>query len=162
MPKTSLPSVETIINDYPDLNFVEDSVFYWSAEIQTIYYDPTAVFTSDGVYRLLHEVGHALCEHSNYTSGIQLVKLEAEAWEKAKQIAKQYNVVIDDSVIEGCLDSYRDWLHLRSTCPQCQTVAVEAESNKYRCFNCLTKWTVPKDQRTRHYRMKLVNSVSKL
>lgn len=156
MPKTSLSRFSAIIADYPNINFVEDNEFYWSAISQTVFYDASEVNTTRGTFRLLHELGHALCEHQSYSSGIQLLKLETQAWSKAQEIAKKYNILIDEGQIESCLDSYRDWLHLRSTCPTCQTVAIENLPDQYHCFNCFQKWKVPKDQRSRHYRLKLL------
>ena len=156
MPKTSLPSLTAIIADFPDITFLEDDEFYWSALTQTVYYDANEVSTTSGTYRLLHELGHALCQHQSYGSGVQLLKLETQAWAKAQEVAKKYDICIDENQIESCLDSYRDWLHLRSTCPTCQAIAIENTPDQYHCFNCFQKWKVPKDQRRRHYRLKLV------
>ncbi len=158
MPKKNLPSITAIAQAFPAITFAPNEEFYWSSQRQTVYYNEQAVRTQSGIFRLFHEIGHALCQHKRYTSGIQLVKLEAEAWEKAREIAKTYNLIVEDALIEGCLDSYRDWLHLRSTCPRCQTVAIESKMNQYRCFNCFTNWKVPKDQRSRQYRLKLANN----
>ena len=149
-----------IMADNCDINFAKADEFYWSAENNTVYYDPERLHTAEGVYRLIHEIGHAANNHKNFLSGIQLLSLEAEAWESARQIAEQYDVVIAEDYIEKCLDSYRDWLHTRSTCPACKTVSVEATENQYKCFNCLQKWTVSSDQRTRCYRQKINNVIS--
>jgi len=108
MPKTNLPSLTAIIADFPDITFVEDDEFYWSALTQTVYYDANEVSTTSGTYRLLHELGHALCQHQSYGSGVQLLKLETQAWAKAQEVAKKYDICIDENQIESCLDSYRD------------------------------------------------------
>lgn len=158
MPKKNLPDINTVIADFPDINFVENEEFYWSAKTKTVFYNKGELVEKNGIYRLLHEIGHALSGHKNYTSGIQLLKFETQAWKEACEIAKNYGLVINNEQIENCLDSYRDWLHLRSTCPQCKTVAIEANSNQYHCFNCFQKWKVPSDQRARHYRLKLVKA----
>ena len=155
MLKKNLPDISVLKRDFPEINFKSDEEFYWSNQENTIFYRPESLVDEEGVFRLLHEIGHAINNHSSFTSGIELLKLEVEAWEKAKQIASNYNLVINNGFIENCLDSYRDWLHLRSTCPNCKNIAVEAEVNQYHCFNCFSKWKVPKHQKARHYRMKL-------
>ena len=157
MLKKNLPDIYTFKKDFPAIKFKEHSEFYWSAFDKTIYYHPKILNTEEGLYRILHEIGHALSDHTNFTSGIQLLKFEAEAWQQAKELAVKYAVIIEDDFIETCLDSYRDWLHLRSTCPDCKNIAVESDSNQYHCFNCFSQWKVPQDQRTRHYRLKLAH-----
>lgn len=159
MPKTSLPKIAEIKKRFSDFRFKEHEVFHWSPKDNCVYYNPKELESAEGIYQLLHEVGHAVLGHTNYTSGIALVKIEAEAWAKANEIAAHYELEIGSEQIERCLDSYRDWLYLRSRCPSCDTTAVEIESNRYHCFNCLQKWSVPTDQRTRQYRLKLAGNV---
>lgn len=156
MLKKNLPSILTISEDFPTINFKADDEFYWSAQINTVFYVENELNKKSGIYRLFHEIGHALSNHQTFSSGIQLIKLESEAWLKAKEIAERYNLNISDDQIEKCLDSYRDWLHLRSICPECSIVGVEANPSQYRCFNCLQNWKVPVNQRSRNYRLKQV------
>ncbi len=157
MPKTNLPSISDIKASFPQFNFSEHEVFHWSPQNQTVFYNQIDILERSGIYQLLHEIGHALCSHTNYTSGVTLLKMETQAWTKAQEIAKDYNLKIDPERIERCLDSYRDWLHLRSACPQCQSVSIETSNNQYHCFNCMQKWKVPTDQRSRHYRLKFAS-----
>lgn len=154
MPKTNLPSLLQIQNDFPNYSFVKDDVFHWSPRENRVYYDPKKIGEKSGIFQLLHEIGHALLEHKSFTSSIQLLKLEVEAWENAKDLAKNYSLTISLDHIEQCLDSYRDWLYLRSKCPNCNTTGLEANPNQYHCFNCLQDWRVPASQRKRQYRMK--------
>ena len=158
MPKTTLPKLSKVVKDFEQLHFKSAKEFYWSARDRCIYYNEELATTEAGFYQLLHEIGHALSGHHHYESGVELVKMEAEAWQQATEIAKQYGLNVPTEKIERCLDSYRDWLHLRSSCPDCGSVAVEIETNSYQCFNCLQKWTVPIDQRTRRYRLKMSRS----
>ena len=158
-PKTTLPNITDIKRRFPQFAFAEHEIFHWSPADRTIYYDQSKLGKPEGIFQLLHELGHALCDHTNYTSGIQLLRIEVEAWEQAKELAGSYDLKISSKQIEQCLDSYRDWLHLRSSCPSCKTIAVETESNHYRCFNCLQHWKVPSSQASRHYRLKLVNQL---
>ena len=159
MPKTNLPSITVVIRDFPQLTLRESEDFYYSSRDKCVYYNKAHTQTEAGLFQLFHEIGHALSSHHHYDSGIQLLKMEAEAWKEAKAIAQTYKLTIPDDLIEHCLNSYRDWLHLRSTCPTCKNIAIEEKLNCYHCFNCYQKWSVPTDQRSRSYRHKVVRSV---
>lgn len=152
--KITLPSIQQITEDFSQLAFKESEDFYFSARNKVIYYNKKLVLTEPGVFQLFHEIGHALAGHHHYESGVELLKIESEAWHRAKQIAHEYRLKIPEALIEHCLDSYRDWLHLRSVCPNCSAVGVESGINYYHCFNCFQKWTVPSSQRARCYRRK--------
>lgn len=154
MPKATLPNFAQLKKQFSQFTFAPHEVFHWSANTNTVYYNPKKLNSDTGYSQLLHELGHALLSHRYFTSGIELVKMETDAWQKAKEIAQQLEFKISPSHIEKCLDSYRDWLHLRSVCPNCKNVSVETSMNHYQCFNCLQKWQVPKDQRSRRYRLK--------
>ncbi len=103
-------------------------------------------------WSILHELAHAKLNHNNYYSDFELVKLELDAWQEAKEIAKNYGIKIDSEHIEDCLDTYRDWLHQRATCPTCQTVSTQRDPNTYQCFNCRTSWHVSNSRFCRPYR----------
>lgn len=154
MAKTSLVSLATLRSTFSQFNFAEHAIFYWSPRQNCIYYNPKQLQTERGLFQLLHEISHALLGHTYYGSGVELLKMEAAAWQKAQELAMEYGKKITSRQIQDCLDGYRDWLHLRSTCPHCKTIAAETKSNSYHCFNCFQSWTVPQDQRSRHYRMK--------
>lgn len=154
MQKMHLPSLQVLRRDFPAITFTQDESFHWSPKLKTVFYEADAVETIEKLQQLFHEIGHAVCGHTKFTSGIQLLRLETEAWARAKVIARKYGITIQQTKIEQCLDSYRDWLHLRSSCPNCTTVATEIEDNTYRCFTCLQQWKVPLDQRSRRYRLK--------
>ncbi len=159
MPKITLPSINQLQEDFPSIHLEEAKEFYFSARDKCVYYNKKQVLTEVGMFQLIHEIGHALSNHHHFESGVELLKMETEAWSKAEKIAKQYDLEIPPALIERCLDSYRDWLHLRSICPECKATGVETDVNLYHCFNCLQKWSVPTDQRTRRYRHKIVCSV---
>ena len=38
----------------------------------------------------LHELGHALCKHKDYIVDVQRLKIESEAWERAKTVYFEY------------------------------------------------------------------------
>lgn len=144
-----------IFEDHKQIQFAKSEVFYWSARDNTVFYNPTLLDTLVGIYKLLHETGHALLKHTTFESAPELLSLEVAAWTKAKELASNYDVTVDQDYIESCLDSYRDWLHKRSMCPNCKTASTETADSAYKCFNCSQKWVVSPDQRSRCYRQKL-------
>jgi len=137
-----MPPINSLVNkleqDYPDLHFETELEFRWSPEKQTIFYDPS---TSDTA-ALLHEVAHALLNHTGYTKDIHLIELERDAWEYAQNhLAPTYGISIDDPIIQNHLDTYRNWLHSRSTCPNCGSTGVQSKQG-YKCLACETLWKV--------------------
>lgn len=138
--------------DFPSLNFREGRQFSWSPETNEIIYIPNA----KGKYArwsLLHETGHALLAHSSYEADFELIRLEIAAWDKAKFLAKDYAITIDENHIQDCLDTYRDWLFKRSVCPNCTSKCLQQRDFiHYRCFNCHKTWRVSASRFCRAYR----------
>lgn len=144
-----------LFEDYDSLLFEQADHFVWSPSRKTIKYDEDAINKIDGIWSLLHELGHAKLNHTNYRDDLHLLIMEVQAWAEAKKLAKTYGISIDDKHIENCLDSYRDWLHARSKCMDCQTVSMQIDATTYRCHNCFCKWRVPasKTCKVRKYRI---------
>ena len=157
--RLSMPSMlDQLRHDYPDLSFVQSDSFYWSPQKNIIHYR----FIDDSpesVWPLLHEVGHAQLGHRRYSSDFELLSLEIEAWEQAKLLAKKYACEIDEDHIEDCLDTYRDWLYERSTCPICTNSSLQIEVDRYSCFNCNNEWRVSSSRKCRTYRKKQTASL---
>lgn len=84
----------------------------------------------------LHEVGHALCGHRNFRIDVERLRMESEAWEKARELADTYEVPIDEELIESELDTYRDWLHQKSRCPVCGLTRFQTPDATYHCPRC--------------------------
>ena len=131
--------LKLIKNNYPQFNFVSSDDFVWSPNNKTIYYDAK---DNHFIELLLHELSHAILGHSSYNRDIQLVAMERQAWEQATRLALDYKITIKESFIESTLDSYRDWIHDRSTCPKCNATGMQTEKNKYKCPNCDYGWRV--------------------
>jgi hypothetical protein len=151
MNATSHALLSNLQTDYPSLRFECGSQFYWSSKHKHVVYtelmdEPT------GVFSLLHEVGHALLGHSRYSRDYELLKLEIAAWERAKGLGQQYGITIDEEYVQDCLDTYRDWIHSRSRCPQCSAVGLQTESTIYECINCQAKWSVSRSRLCRLHR----------
>ncbi len=129
--------VKRLQSDYKELDFVVDDVFYWSAKQKTVFYSQSSMQNAP---QLLHEVAHGILGHHTYTRDINLLRLERAAWNKALEIAEHYNVEITDEIVEDALDSYRNWLHARSTCPRCTKTGIQTSTNLYRCVVCDQTW----------------------
>lgn len=126
---------------FPAITFELGDDFRWSAQHQTVYVGE--IGDERDIITLLHEIGHALAGHSNYDRDITLLNLEREAWTIAStQVAPQFDITIDNELVEDALDSYRDWLHARSTCPECSQNGVQRDRNTYECLLCHTSWRV--------------------
>jgi hypothetical protein len=144
--------LQSLKERFPDLLFVAGRSFCWSPATQQIYYSSTHTGPS-AAWSLLHETAHALLKHTAYNLDFELLTLEIAAWQKAKELSKEFSLGIDDEHIESCLDSYRDWLYRRSVCPSCGTQTLQLDtSNEYRCFNCRTSWLVAPSRFCRPYR----------
>lgn len=137
---------------FPELSFTPAREFYWSPETGEIFYE-SGGRGDKAVWSLLHETGHALSGHRSYRADLELLRLEIDAWELARQVAGELGVEIDEDHIQNSLDTYRDWLHKRSICPACGTRCLQQGDFKhYRCFNCHTVWRVSASRFCRAYR----------
>jgi hypothetical protein len=142
-----------IAADYPDLSFIESAHFAWHAGKRHVSYKKTGKNLRHSMFALLHELGHAILGHSDYTHDIELLQLEVAAWDQARLLAKRYDIELDEDYLQDCLDTYRDWLHLRATCPTCFGRSLQTSETRYRCFNCQTEWQVTRSRLCRPYRL---------
>ncbi|MDB5184121.1 MAG: hypothetical protein JWO07_802 [Candidatus Saccharibacteria bacterium] len=139
-----MPSIRSTISqlqrDFPLYHFEPADEFWWSATKKTIYYDPKA---TDSLAFTLHELSHAVLDHEGYQRDIELLKLERDAWNYAKTtLSPLYGIGIKDDTIQDNLDTYRRWLHARSTCPECETTGIQSRGPVYRCLACGHRWQV--------------------
>lgn len=141
-------------HDFPDIVFEPGNMFSWSPAHKRVIYLTQPENEAQATWSLLHELGHAVLDHTTYHSDLELLKLEAAAWEQAAKLAPKYNLTIDGDHIQDCLDSYRDWLYQRSKCPTCSTICVQQNTTTYHCHNCQTTWRVSRSQLCRPYRRK--------
>lgn len=141
-------------NDYPEFSFEESARFSWHAGKRVVSYRKEALRTKNGAWALLHELGHALFDHTDYTNDIELLQMEVAAWEKARELCTYYGLPIDEDYVQDCLDSYRDWLHTRATCPTCFIRCLQKDTHSYLCHNCGTSWRVTRSRHCRPYRRK--------
>lgn len=140
-----------IAKEYPDIQLKKSDTFYWSPSDKTVYYSEENT-SYEGAWALLHESGHALLDHKRYYTDFELISMEVEAWEKAKDIASDLKITIDEDHVQDCLDSYRNWLHKRSLCPDCSLSGIQTDSRQYTCIFCHKKWLVSNQRFCRPYR----------
>lgn len=127
-----------IITDFSRYTFAKGEDFHWSPEKRTVFY-PHLNHIED-IWSLLHEVAHGELGHQSYGLDIELISLEVAAWEHAsKQLAPHYGISVDEDYLQDHLDTYRQWLHARSTCPECGQNGLQTK-NTYSCLNCRCLW----------------------
>ncbi len=148
MDQTTL--VNRIVADHPNIQFIPAKRLCWVPAKQQILYEIPN--TEAGVWGLLHELGHAKLGHAAFQTDMDLITKEAQAWNAAVTLAERYDIAIPRDYIEGCLDTYRDWLHRRSTCPVCCINGLQSNAEAYVCLNCGTKWLVTRSRFCRPYR----------
>lgn len=142
----------------PEVSFVAAETSYWSPADKTVYY--VAHDDQRALWTLLHESGHAALGHATYDSDFNLLMLEVAAWEHAKQLAAAVQVRIDDNHVQDCLETYRDWLHQRSTCPRCGIRCFQQDARHYFCHNCQARWGVSTSRFCRAYRLSKLKTPS--
>jgi hypothetical protein len=151
--------IKKVSHDYPDLIFKQGKQEHWSPRSKTVTYNLDQPL-QELHYGVLHELAHAILGHSNYSNDFELLKMEADAWDMASHIGHRYGVEVSANHIQNCLDTYRDWLHRRSTCPNCEMHVLQKDSSSYYCFNCQTSWKVSSSRFVRSYRLKTKLSAS--
>jgi hypothetical protein len=147
--------VKKLAYDYPEFKFKTGHQEHWSPKTRTITYNPEEP-AEKFACALLHELAHALLGHNSYNSDFELLKLESEAWGLAAKLGGNYAVTISEDYIQNCLDTYRDWLHRRSTCPKCGVHVLQKDTNSYQCYNCQASWHVSSGRFVRPYRRQTV------
>ncbi len=121
-----------IKNDYPEFHFISGTKFSFRPS-KTIVIGPEE--DNDSLL-LLHELGHALSGHRSFNTSVRRVKMEREAWDKARELAMRYGVTFDDDLVEGELDTYRDWLHKKTCCKKCGLTMFQTPDGNYHCPRC--------------------------
>ncbi len=142
----------TLCAQFPQVTFQASDSFYWSPRKQLVHYSEKALEDVMGLWSLLHEVGHATLGHQSFSSDFELLEFEVAAWAKARILAQTYGLSISEDHIQDCLDTYRDWLYQRSTCPTCTSCGLQSDAKTYHCLNCDCTWQVSASRLCRPYR----------
>ena len=129
MPNSKL--IDSLQRDFPEFKFVSGQKFAFRPP-KTIVLGPEEPRSE---LLALHEVGHAVLEHRDFKTDVERLKMECMAWEKARELADVYGVLFDKEFTEGELDTYRDWLHKKSRCPNCGLTRFQ-DTDGYHCPRC--------------------------
>ena len=120
-------------SDYPEIRFLERARFTFRPPRTVVYPAEDGEFDS---LLILHEMGHALSRHRFFKTEIERLKMEVEAWEKARELCDIYEVQVDEDLIQGELDTYRDFLHQKSRCPECGLTRFQTPDGAFHCPRC--------------------------
>jgi hypothetical protein len=142
--------VRKLKKDHPSFVFSPGHSHCWSPEHGQISY--AHIEETYSIEGLLHELGHARLGHQGYTSDLELLRKEVQAWDEAKQLAGKYGLAIDEEHVQDCLDTYRDWVYKRSICPRCTSTGLQQDEQTYGCLNCGHVWQVTTSRFCRPYR----------
>ena len=143
IPETANAFLKELSAKFPDFNFIKSTRFKYRAP-NSIFIDQNCPYPLP-IFALLtlHELGHALSKHKDYNTDIERLKIELEAWQRAKteiknhpNWTKKYGITYDEDFAEAELDSYRDWLHQKSKCKTCGLTMYQTQDKKYHCPNC--------------------------
>lgn len=121
-----------IKSDFSEFNFIFGARFSFRPP-KTIVVGPSE--ENDSLL-LLHELGHALSKHRDFDTSVKRVRMEREAWDKARDLAKKYEIDFDEEMVESELDTYREWLHKKSRCPKCGLTRFQSPDGAYHCPKC--------------------------
>lgn len=129
--------VQKISEWYPNLRFGRGKKFAFRPP-KTIVYEEKRAGLSLNEYKLsfLHELGHALLEHRDFRTDAERIKMERAAWERARELCAECGVDYEEEWVEDNLDTYRDWLHQKSLCPECGLTRYQTMDGKYHCSFC--------------------------
>jgi hypothetical protein len=143
--------VDALQPHVPGVSFRPGRQSSWSPDTKLISYKRQPTLVNE--WGLCHEVAHAVLQHQSYAFDMELLALEVAAWELAESLAERFaSAAVDADYLQDCLDTYRDWLHQRSTCPSCGGASLQSSPTAYRCHNCNTTWSVTTARFCRPYR----------
>lgn len=147
-----------LVTHFTQFKFKPSDTFMWSPSSNTIFYLEEEINSDTGKLALLHEISHGLLGHSRFDYDIELLKIEVEAWEQARELSSKYSIKLNEEYIEAAMETYRNWLHKRSLCPECNHTGIQNIDHSYKCINCYCKWTVPGSQICQVRRQKITQA----
>ena len=124
--------IERVKLDFPELKFRNGKKYAFRPP-KTIILGPPEPFSE---LFTLHEVSHAILGHKDFKMDVARLRMESEAWARARELAAKYRVEVDENLIQEQLDTYRDWLHKKSRCPICGLTRFQTPDSVYRCPKC--------------------------
>ncbi len=130
--ENSIKFVEKIKKTYPKFKFKQGKRFSFHPKNTIIFAEDEENFE----ILLLHELGHALNGDFSFKTDVERLKIELNAWETAKSLAKTFKIPYNEEFIENELDSYRNWLHKKSLCKKCGLTCYQTPDGVYHCPHC--------------------------
>ena len=121
-----------IQEDFSEFRFVSGKKFAFRPP-KTIVLGPPEPFSE---LLTLHEVSHAILKHKAFRVDVERLKMENEAWSKARELAGRYGIEVNEDIIQDELDTYRDWLHTKSRCKKCGLTCYQTLDGTYHCPRC--------------------------
>lgn len=133
--------IKQLTKDYPELQIQPGERFQFTPPNQLFFALNTEYDDRESSLLLLHELGHYLIGEIDYSSDIELLEIEAKAWNKASELCAKYHLDYDEDFAEDRLDSYRNHLHYVSQCKNCQLAGYQDKRGAYHCPLCGSTWT---------------------
>lgn len=130
--ENSINFLEEVKSAYPEFNFKPGKRFSFRPQ-KTIIYPKTK---NNFELLLLHELGHALNGDFSFKTDVERLKIESNAWEKARELANSFQIAFDEDLAQQELDSYRNWLHQKSLCKKCGLTRYQTPDGIYHCPHC--------------------------
>ena len=124
--------LKQIEKDFPEFRFVNGRKFAFRPP-RTIVFGPPEQFSE---LLALHEVSHAILKHKAFRVDVERLRMENEAWEKARELASRYGIAVNEDLIQDELDTYRDWLYTKSKCKKCGLTRYQTMDGFYHCPRC--------------------------
>ena len=146
--------LDGIKKEHPEISFIDSDNFCWKGSTKTISYIMPRKKDEElrAAAQILHELGHALLNHTDYSSDVELLKLESSAWEQASRLAHKLQIELPKDEIEQSLQSYINWASSRSLCPKCKKNGLQIMQTEFYCLSCDRLWRVSRSRFTRTYR----------
>jgi predicted NBD/HSP70 family sugar kinase len=142
IPKNAYDFLVSLSLEYPQFSWRLGDRFKYKPEKTIIVNQNETIPMPHFALLTLHELGHALSNHKDYKTDVERLRIESEAWQRAKsEISKhpewkKYTISYDEDFAENELDSYRDWLHQKSKCKKCGLTKYQTTDGIYHCPNC--------------------------
>jgi hypothetical protein len=135
--KTSF--IKALQAEFSQFSFRPGPRFKWKYPKSIFFEQNEAIPFEYFALQTLHELGHALSGHKDYKTDVERLKLESEAWQRAKReisAHKNWQIEYNEDFAENALDSYRDWLHQKSKCKKCGLTCFQTADGIYHCPKC--------------------------
>ena len=139
LPENAKAFLIELSSEFKDYKFVPSTRFKWRAPNSIFFEKNSGVPMPYFALLTLHELGHALSGHKDYKTDVERLRIESEAWQRAKHLIAEHpnwDLEYNEDFAENELDSYRDWLHKKSKCKRCGLTCYQTADGKYHCPTC--------------------------